>query len=893
MAKVKDKQTSELKTNRLYEAVIVGVDYERHLLSVQVGNLVVSNCVYLVSALAPLLGATLEVLPAKGARVLMLYASPTSYIIGTIQTTSETLTNFRGRVAGHTDKDSPMLKGKAFQQPREAETEVQGYGLYGPQDMYPGELDMSNHLGVAFRVLHNFAQMDAGGLATVEAHLLNDLVRIMSNTFAHHTCGGDHLVWGNGYCNDEQHFTGYQYEADGKKTESDSYAEENEDSFAYDPEASVKGSSVESATGRWRFSRYLGFLGDMIHTFVTNPTQVMTNYHKSAERGGNFRSWIGSDGTYMIQAAGGIHLEVRKEIVVPTVFYRWDDPNFKLEEAYKNLDASYLKLWGNGPNWEDLVTSCWQMRYYMRYISQWHSLARFRQMEKKGYCEVPSEAEAKPNSSVAAEKDKESANGPFAYKGEASINITPDGSITIQQGSTTSIVINQGNIQISAPGNLELIAGHTLSLKGKFVSITAGLDLELASLFGKFTAKARNAFKILSEKARVWIKSDAKWFGRKGNNCPEEGGDDFSPFDDKQNKLEIKRFGVVIDAPQQGVLINGDREIVVNSEKDDIFLLSQQKKLYMYGKEAIHLDTKDDEYNPPAGPAEKCGSDKLPPPSKRKGSILIKANKIGVASKVCSIKAEELFRVNKEFTVDPLNKETPITFTGNTACTKKLFASIALHVKGSVHATNMYATAGYTGPDDKVTKSDAVPPPEEIKETEPAKQQEAEELVNEAFTLDPKRDGNSFRDYEWKSPHNLWKMRRWQIGTGPTYWGSYKRPFYADAEEHGGYEEGAEFVRIEWAGQAKLEAGPRTYAEYGPWPGTSTNPKLHCFHDGEYPVLSMPAPTTTTSVISNSGALTPDAYYWLGNKKGPEQGGSGFDVLYKFKSIPANTDPAQ
>jgi hypothetical protein len=892
MAKVKDKQTPSLKTNRLYEAVVVGVDYERHLLSVQVRNIIVPNCTYLVSSLAPLLGATVEVLPAKGSKVLLLYAVPMSYVIGTIQLTSETMTNFRGRVAGHTDKDSPMLQGKAFQQPREADKGEQAYGLFSPQDMYPGELDMSNHLGVAFRVLHNFAQMDAGGLATVETHLLNDLVRIMSNTFAQHTCGGDHLVWGNGYCNDEQHFTGYQYEADGKLKDSDSYAEENEDKFAYDPEASVQGSSVESATGRWRFSRYLGFLGDMVHTFVTNPTRVMTNYHKSAERGGNFRSWIGADGTYMIQAAGGIHLEVRKEIVVPTVFYRWDDPDFKLEEAYKNLDASYLKLWGSGPNWEDLVVSCWQMRYYMRYISQWHSLSRFKQMAKKGYCKVPSEAEAKPNSSVAAEKDKEQANGPFAYKGEASINVTPDGSITIQQGSTTSIVINQGNIQISAPGNIELVAGHTLSLKGKFVSITAGLDLEIASLFGKLTAKARNAFKILSERARVWIKSDAKWFGRKGNTCPEEGGDDFSPFEDDQNKLEIKRFGVVIDAPEQGVLINGQKEVVVHSEKDDVFLLSPEKKVYMFGKEAIHLDTVDEQYTPPTHDIEKCGSDILPSPSDRKGSILIKASKIGVASKVIGIKTDEMFNVNNVFRIEPANTEQAITLSGNTACTKNIYVKLHAHVLGNVVTTHVSSVSGYDGPDDTVNKKDELPAPIAVSDTETPGSKEAAELYAEAAKLDFKKDGNSFKDHEWVKPHNEWKMRRWKIGKSPTYWGSHKRPYYSDAYDHNGYDDNQEFVKVVWPSDARLMGGPRTYPAYGPWPGTVTNPQILCFDPGEYPVLSMPAPTVTSSVISKASDMTPVPYYWLGKMHGPEFGDKQFEVLYKFKSISADTDPA-
>ena len=61
------------------------------------------------------------------------------------------------------------------------------------RDVLPGEKEYSNNMGVWLRLLINMAQLSAGELAKVEVGLMNDMVRIVDNYFAHHNVGGDNL----------------------------------------------------------------------------------------------------------------------------------------------------------------------------------------------------------------------------------------------------------------------------------------------------------------------------------------------------------------------------------------------------------------------------------------------------------------------------------------------------------------------------------------------------------------------------------------------------------------------------------------------------------------------------------------------------------------------------
>lgn len=541
--------TIALAYNCVYDGTVVNVDIAAGLVSVQVGGTIIENCRVMNAAAGSFIGVQHVAYPLPGSTVLVVRCMNCTYVVGGQLSLGTSNRHWAPPVTG--DIYSDVLDKATALKPKTAAPYIpQADGLKLPIDMFPGEWETTSGVGPALRLLYNLAQLDSGSLAKIEVHLMNDMVRILDNYFAHHHVGGDELIWNAKYSTWESHFTPYPHEAEGKLTENEPAAEKEKE--AYNPESKCEPDTT-SATGRWRKSTYIGFLGDMIHTWITHPAETISTYMEGADRATNFRQWIGNDGTYMVQAAGGLQLEVSPNIICPTVKKAWNDPDLKLSEKMENLDASYLKIWGDGPNWEDLQVSCWQMRSYLRYIPLWHSLARWKQLEAAGYCSIPEEGEYQANP-AAGEQDRANVAGTIPYEGYAAINLSPAGTITITNGTNCSVIIDKTNIQIAAAGNLELKAGGTLSLSGRDVVLQAADNIEISSFFGGIVAKARTTFKTLVEKGRIWFKTDMD---------PEDDDEPHYPLDDREApEVEKNEYGIIMDAPRSSILNVGSTGFV-------------------------------------------------------------------------------------------------------------------------------------------------------------------------------------------------------------------------------------------------------------------------------------------------------------------------------------------
>lgn len=568
--------TDLMSSQAVYEGTVTAVDLELRTLVVDTGSVTLNSCEYLPGCVAGLLGFSINSLPPVGTRVVVLRGRSQNYVIAAQQATGAKTPDTTGFATGFTDADP--WKEEAFNVDRAKAGKQIGGGMHEAVDMFPGELDLTNSMGVALRALHNFAALSAGDAAKVETHLFNAMVRIVSGYFVHHSVGGDTMIWSNGGCNKEEHFTSYQFEADGKKDETETYAQEGESTNVYDPKESCD--DIVNDTGRWRLSRYTGFLGDLIHTFVSTPTDVISTYNKGAYRNGQFRASVGADGMVAVQAHGGVFVQVTPRIQVPVMFHKWDDPEFDAEEAFKNLNSEYLKLWGSGPDWKNLEFACWQMRSYLRYIMQYHSLQRFLQLKDAGVCEVPVDTET-AGKSAASEEDKKSTNGSdasYPWYREASISIDPSGSITIESNQHASIILNQGNIQIAAAGNLELKAGGTVSIQGRDMSILSASDMEIVSMAGKIAMKARTAWKVLCEMGRIWLKSDA-----------EEGAGEDTEVAGVKSTSEMGEYAIVLDASKGKTLVSAKEQVTVGAETGDLYLSSLGGSIFAYCREMKFL----------------------------------------------------------------------------------------------------------------------------------------------------------------------------------------------------------------------------------------------------------------------------------------------------------------
>lgn len=555
----KPSSDSILLPGSVYQGIVTKIDTYRGLLDVAVGHAgIISECRYATGALAGLFGVASTSLPPVGASVIVFYEGQgTTWVIGTSATQSRT---------HEENKTSAIITGDEYIGPDmmpQLEVELPDEGRMAstypsPTDLLPGEQEWSTGTGVVMRLLFGLAQLNAGDLAKVEVHLLNDMVRIVSNYFVHHSCGGDELIWSAGRPTKEVHFTSYDFEAEGKKKPEDALAQVKNTAVDFDELQKT----ASSSTGRWRLSEYYGFLGDMVHRFVTTPTEVASNIMENSFRAGQYRSWIGSDGTLLIQSAGGVHVEVTQYIVIPSILKQWNDPEFDCQGAMKDLNDEFLQIWGAGPNWEDMRYACWQMRYYLKYITLYHSLSRFHQMEQKGYCKIPTEKDAPERTAIAAQEDVKLASPLADYKGKGHATFVMDagGSVSLISNGNTSVIMNQGNIQIACPGNLEFKVGGNISMTGKNVALHATHIMEIVSFFGSLTLKARTLWQALCEAGTLWLKGDAKDDG----SSAEEASEAY-PFDDDAPKTHFEKYSVVIDASQGKTLVHGAKGAVLGA----------------------------------------------------------------------------------------------------------------------------------------------------------------------------------------------------------------------------------------------------------------------------------------------------------------------------------------
>lgn len=577
-----------LEPGKIYKGRIAELDFGLRTLVVSVGLQQVPGCIFAAGELASFFGLGEYGMPMIGAEVSLLYggAGAASIVLGTSGTMHPAAKVGRSSLTGYT-KQNRAGNEKAFKRSEERKPSNTRKGNLPPIDLLPGEMMKTSGLGPAIKLLYNFASLSASDCAKVEACILNDMVRIVDNYFVHHTCGGDELVWTAGdRCTGEEHFSSMLFEAEGKKTKEEELAKSPVAEFNYDIKESVE--NPFSDTGRWRLSRYWGFLGDMVHKWVTTPTEVTSNIMEGAFRTGQYRSWIGSDGTLCIQSAGGVQIEVTQNIVIPAILKAWNQPDFDMEKAMEDLDSELLKVWGSGPQWKDLTVAVWQLRYYSKYIALWHSLDRFRQLEKKDYCKIPKEDddEVKKRTPAAEYEDRSSCDQEVEEPREhhALLSMDMGGNVALTSQGNTSVILSNGSIQASCPGNLELKAGGTVSIQGKNVSILGGQTVEIMSIFGRLTLKARTLFQALCEAGVLWLKGDAK----KDKQVEENPLDGEEPV--------FSEYAVVIDAAEGKTLIHGAEGVTVGSteEKADVVVQATGKDagVHLLSKKDITLQAK-------------------------------------------------------------------------------------------------------------------------------------------------------------------------------------------------------------------------------------------------------------------------------------------------------------
>ena len=265
----------------VFAGVIVGYLKANEYYKVKVmddGNRVLQlKCVWAAGFFSSLLGFNANYIPSVGTNVTVYYpGGGIGYIVGSAADSS--YINLKG-MNRRVTTGGKQEQGNASYQLEECfldlrkkwnQGEGEEYnnnrfasGSNPAGDLVEGEFDMSNAMGVGLQLIRHFAILKAGDFAKVEACLIDDMVRIVSHTFRHFTSFGDYKIY-----NDSGRLNVVW---DGTTNDWETYGKESPN----EPRVNLDGKSVIDIEkdkfanlAKWRFSSYVGFLGDFINLFV-------------------------------------------------------------------------------------------------------------------------------------------------------------------------------------------------------------------------------------------------------------------------------------------------------------------------------------------------------------------------------------------------------------------------------------------------------------------------------------------------------------------------------------------------------------------------------------------------------------------------------------------------
>lgn len=533
----------QLQYGTIYDGAVVGMAPTDNAVAVKLDKLGVTlpACQFAAGIFSGLLGYKLTYYPPQGTKVKVLY-SDVSYIIACVPSDKP---DEHGN-GSRTITGDPLARRDLAN----AQAGVSHRAHTAPEDLLEGEFELTNMLGVALTMLTNLAKLSAGDRAVVECHLLNEMVRVVSTTFRHHSSFGDFEIYNNGRLNVVWNGTSYEHEAFGQLGPKDPKIPVADNLTQFDQIDRVLD------TGRWRFSNYVGFLGDFLHFFVTDPTATIGKLAEDALRSGKAHLHVGMDGTILMQSVAEIVLERVCRIPVPVQIKPDDDPGATKAQDFNRLEASFNKLWNYGTDPRDMGKTVYQLREYARWLSGFHSLARFHQVEAKGKeYRIPGETEIPAPEWTNKETDREQANTGSAVRYRdtySTIRVMRDGSHVNLDGYGNACVMGIAGVSISSVTDINIeAAGDVNIVAGQNLNIKARRSIEMSAITGGLKLKARAWWHALCERGTLWIKSDAVDPAKDDVSAPDSPDDPEPEVYDKAVILEASRGGSVVQSERQ------------------------------------------------------------------------------------------------------------------------------------------------------------------------------------------------------------------------------------------------------------------------------------------------------------------------------------------------------
>lgn len=462
------------------------------------------------SIFSQMLGLNICYFPEAGTEVIVLSTGNSRqqfYVIASIPSAEKSIdktlveTNYTG-----VDK-SELFEGQSSEKRRALEESgpSRSVGCYS-STMVDGEAVFGTKTGPSIEFLLNLIRLKGSDLATIEAYVLDDLVRIISRNFEQFSAFGDfkiinsggglNVVW-NGTSNEVEAFGGTQQ---GEPLEG--YEQVSKNNLKVDS----KEASVFSEDMRWRFTNYVGKIGNFIHLFITDPGKTLMSENPEY-KAGRFRYHINQDGTLLVQSISEIAFEKVVRIPVPIAKDRIDALK---ADAEKHLDA--YKVWTPLEN-EELYETSYKLKDYAKWLSNYYAFAGFYLND---IFNIPSEEESNDPDPYCGDTDFQSENSGGQYSEQfnkmlmsyATIRIFKDGSIMLYDAYGSAVHMAGGNVSISAAKSINLEASENINITaGRDVIVNAANNIELSALLKGILLKAKTWLEAFCSKGPVIIES--------------------------------------------------------------------------------------------------------------------------------------------------------------------------------------------------------------------------------------------------------------------------------------------------------------------------------------------------------------------------------------------------
>lgn len=497
----------------LFNAKVQGVTPEQNTVYVidDQGN--TTKATIIVNMFTQMMGLSGMAFPEKNTEVVVLSCPgknnvQNNFVIGFLPSAMQKIdptlsgTNYIG-------SDKSSYSGIAFEQRDENNKEgvLRTTGTY-PTNLVDGESAYVTKTGAGVEFLYNLCRLKGSELAMIEAYILDDLVRILSRNFEHLTSFGDFkIINSGGGLNVLWQGTSNEYEALGSDAEGeppDGFEIGEKDNLNVDPDDE----SNFLWDAKWRFTKYIGKIGNFIHTYITDPGKNLVSENEANQfKAGRYNFHVNQDGSVVMQSISDIVFEKTVRIPVPVATER-----LEAIQAATNEQLNAYEVW-TPLEGEELYETSYKLADYTKWLSNYYALAGFY---AANVFNIPSEAESPEPDPYCKDRNFQEQNGGGNYHTQftkmlqayATIRIFKDGSIVLYDAYGSAVHMTAGHVNISAARSVNLTAAENVNITaGRDVIVNAGNNIELSAMFKGILLKARTWLEMLCSKGAVVIES--------------------------------------------------------------------------------------------------------------------------------------------------------------------------------------------------------------------------------------------------------------------------------------------------------------------------------------------------------------------------------------------------